>query len=99
MTVSVNLQTLHPRKLAAVRCEILPGAAWGPALGKVWPFIRSQPGEHFREGIGARGKSLHAAWWARFEEFDASIPISPSTVTGCCAVSCRTDGTVACRSS
>ena len=51
MPVSVNVQTVHPRKLAAVRREVLPGAvgaAWGPALGKVlgkvWPFIRSHPG-------------------------------------------------------
>ncbi len=47
MPVSVHLQTVHPRKLAAVRCEVAPGAvgsAWGPALGKVWEFIRSQPG-------------------------------------------------------
>jgi effector-binding domain-containing protein len=47
MPVSVNVQTVHPRKLAAVRREVPPGAveaAWGPAIGKVWPFIRSQPG-------------------------------------------------------
>jgi len=47
MLVSVNLQTVHPRKVAAVRREVSPGAvgsAWGPALGKVWDFIRSQPG-------------------------------------------------------
>ena len=47
MPVSVNLQTVHPRKLAAVRREVALGAvgsAWGPALGKVWEFIRSQPG-------------------------------------------------------
>ena len=47
MPVSVNVQTVHPGKLAAVRREVLPGAvgaAWRPALGKVWPFIRSQPG-------------------------------------------------------
>jgi len=46
MPASVNLQTVHPRKLAAVRCEVPLGAvglAWGPALGKVWDFIRSQP--------------------------------------------------------
>jgi effector-binding domain-containing protein len=33
--------------LAAVRRDVAPGAvgsAWGPALGKVWEFIRSQPG-------------------------------------------------------
>jgi effector-binding domain-containing protein len=47
MPISVNVQTVHPRKLAAVRREVAPGAvasAWGPALGKVWDFIRSQPG-------------------------------------------------------
>lgn len=46
MPVSVNLQTVHRRKLAAVRCEVAPGAVgstWGPALDKVWAFIRSQP--------------------------------------------------------
>lgn len=47
MTFSVNLHTVRPRKLAAVRREIAPnevGSAWGPAVGKVWDFIRSQPG-------------------------------------------------------
>jgi effector-binding domain-containing protein len=47
MTVSVNVQTVYPRKLAAVRREVAPGevgGAWGPAVGKVWDFIRSQPG-------------------------------------------------------
>src|SRR3954462_5015494 len=46
MPVSVNVRTVHPRKLAAVRREIAPGtvgSAWEPALGKVWDFIRSQP--------------------------------------------------------
>ncbi len=47
MPVSVNLQTVRPRKLAAVRREVAPGAAgsaWKPALDKVWEFIRGQPG-------------------------------------------------------
>ena len=47
MPISVNLQTVHPRKLAAVRGEVAPGAvgsAWRPALDKVWKFLRSQPG-------------------------------------------------------
>lgn len=47
MPVSVSVQTVHPRKLAAVRREVAPGevgSAWGPAVGKVWDFIRSQPG-------------------------------------------------------
>lgn len=47
MQPEVEVQTVHPRKLAAVRCEVAPGAvgsAWGPAIGKVWDFIRSQPG-------------------------------------------------------
>jgi effector-binding domain-containing protein len=47
MAVSVNVQTVHPRKLAVVRREVAPGAvgsAWKPALDKVWELIRSQPG-------------------------------------------------------
>jgi len=47
MPASVNIEIVHPRKLAAVRREVAPGAvgsAWGPAVGKVWEFIRSQPG-------------------------------------------------------
>ena len=47
MPVSVNVQTVYPRKLATVRREVPPGAvgaAWGPALDKVWEFIRSQQG-------------------------------------------------------
>ena len=47
MPVSVNVQSVEPRKLAAVRREVVPGevgSAWEPALGKVWDFIRSQPG-------------------------------------------------------
>ena len=47
MAIAVNLKNVQPRKLAAVRREVAPGeigSAWGPALGKVWPFIRSQPG-------------------------------------------------------
>jgi hypothetical protein len=47
MPVFVNLQNVHPRKLAAVRREVAPGAvgsAWGSAVDKVWEFIRGQPG-------------------------------------------------------
>jgi hypothetical protein len=47
LSVSVKLETVRARKLAAVRREVPPGAvasAWGPAVGKVWDFIRSQPG-------------------------------------------------------
>lgn len=47
MAVSVNVQTVTARKLAAVRRDVAPGAvgsAWGPALEKVWDFVRSQPG-------------------------------------------------------
>jgi effector-binding domain-containing protein len=43
----VTVQIVRPRKLAAVRREVALGgvaAAWGPALGKVWDFLRSQPG-------------------------------------------------------
>ena len=47
MSVAVELQIVHPRKLAAVRREVARGAvgsAWKPALDKVWEFIRSQSG-------------------------------------------------------
>src|SRR4030095_10450980 len=47
MPVAIDVQTVQPRKLAAVRREVAPGAvasAWGPALGQVWEFIRGQPG-------------------------------------------------------
>ncbi|HEV2324752.1 MAG TPA: GyrI-like domain-containing protein [Terracidiphilus sp.] len=47
MPTPVKLQTVAPRKLAAVRREVAPGAigfAWKPALDKVWEFIRRQPG-------------------------------------------------------
>lgn len=47
MSVSVTVQSVHARKLAAVRREVAMGAvasAWGPALGMVWDFIRRQPG-------------------------------------------------------
>src|SRR5438874_13119534 len=47
MPASVKVQRVQPRILAAVRRAVAPGAvgaAWGPAVGKVWEFIRSQPG-------------------------------------------------------
>ena len=47
MPVSINVQIVHPRKLAAMRRAVAPdavGSAWRPALSKVWEFIRSQPG-------------------------------------------------------
>src|SRR5262249_47389105 len=47
MRGAVHFQTVHPRKLAAVRRDVAPGAvrsAWRPALDKVWELIRSQPG-------------------------------------------------------
>ena len=47
MSASVDVQTVHPRTLAAVRREVAPGAvgsAWRPALDRVWEFVRSQSG-------------------------------------------------------
>jgi len=47
MAAPVTVQIVHSRKLAAVRREVALGAvgsAWGPALGQVWEFIRSEPG-------------------------------------------------------
>jgi hypothetical protein len=47
MSNSVTVQIVQPRKLAAVRREVAlggVGAAWGPASGMVWAFVRRQPG-------------------------------------------------------
>jgi hypothetical protein len=48
MPVFVNVQNVHPCKLAAVRREVATpgevGSVWGPAVSKVWDFIRGQPG-------------------------------------------------------
>ncbi len=47
MTASVVVQRVHARRLAAVRREVAPaavGSAWGPAVSKVWTFVRAQPG-------------------------------------------------------
>lgn len=47
MSVPVSVQTVLPLTLAAVRREVAPheiGSVWGPAVGKVWDFIRTQPG-------------------------------------------------------
>ncbi len=47
MPVSVNVQTVYPRKVAAVRREVAEGAvgsAWRPALDQVWAFLRSRQG-------------------------------------------------------
>ncbi len=46
MLVSVGLQAVSSRTLAAVRCTVPPGevgSAWGPALGQVWDFLRGRP--------------------------------------------------------
>ncbi len=47
MPVSVTLQTVSSRKLAAVRREVSLGRvamAWRTALDKVWEYLRSHPG-------------------------------------------------------
>jgi hypothetical protein len=47
MGVTVSVQVVSPRILAAVSREVAPGqvgAVWRPALDKVWGFLRTQPG-------------------------------------------------------
>jgi effector-binding domain-containing protein len=47
MTPTISIQTVTPRKLAAVRRQVAIraiGTAWRPALDKVWAFLRTQPG-------------------------------------------------------
>lgn len=45
--VTVTVEHVQPRRLAAVRREVAQGeiaSAWESALGKVWDFLRSRPG-------------------------------------------------------
>jgi len=47
MTPTVSVQTVTPRKLAAVRRKVAIGAvatAWRPPLNLVWQFLRTKPG-------------------------------------------------------
>lgn len=47
MPVSINVQVVRPRRLAAIRREVeaaAVGSTWRPALDKVWEFLRQQPG-------------------------------------------------------
>jgi effector-binding domain-containing protein len=47
MSIDVSIRTVAPMKLAAVRRRVAiggVGAAWKPALDKVWEFLRTQPG-------------------------------------------------------
>jgi len=47
MSTSVSVEIAHPRILAAVRRQVRigqVGAAWKPALDKVWNFLRQNPG-------------------------------------------------------
>jgi len=47
MSIAVTVQTVQPRTLAAVRRQVRigqVGAAWKPALDKVWDFLRKHPG-------------------------------------------------------
>ena len=64
-------------------------AAHGEPLGKEeiklakrhygWPedaqfLVPDGVREHFRAGIGARGQTLHDAWWAKFESYKRQYP-------------------------
>jgi hypothetical protein len=47
MVVSVGIQAVSGRPLAAVRRSVRPGdvgSSWGPAVDTVWDFLPSQPG-------------------------------------------------------
>jgi effector-binding domain-containing protein len=49
MSVAVSARTVSVMKLAAVRRQVMiggVGAAWGPALDRVWGFLRTKPGLH-----------------------------------------------------
>ena len=47
MTYAITVETTSPRILAAVNRRVRPGGvvtAFGPALDKVWAFLRNNPG-------------------------------------------------------
>ena len=47
MSVSVSVQVVQPRTVAAVRREVEArsvGSAWRPAIDLVWEFLRGRPG-------------------------------------------------------
>jgi hypothetical protein len=47
MATTISLQSVQPRKLAAVRRQVAIGniaSAWRPALDHVWEFLRKHPG-------------------------------------------------------
>src|SRR5262245_30516559 len=47
MSLTVSVRTVTAKKLAAVRRQVAiggVGAAWRPALDKVWDFLRTKPG-------------------------------------------------------
>ena len=47
MNMNVSVEIAKPRMLAAVRRQVLigqVGAAWRPALDRVWTFLRQHPG-------------------------------------------------------
>ena len=56
--------------------------------------------EHFRDGIGKRGRELRQAWRATLRGVpQASTPSWPTSSTGCSAASCPRAGTRTCRPS
>ena len=60
MPVSVNVQTVHPRKLAAVRREVPPGG---------WPRSRAKRGhagqQRGQQGFGGESQETTIAWITR----------------------------------
>jgi effector-binding domain-containing protein len=47
MATTISLQSVQPRKLAAVRRQVAIGniaSVWRPALDQVWEFLRKHPG-------------------------------------------------------
>ena len=53
--------------------------------------------EHFRDGIGKRGKELRDAWFARVKEYRAKYPeLADAVLPACSTASCRRAGTGTC---
>ena len=89
MRSQVEIETVSPRLLAAVRREVSAGRvadAWRPALDQVWAFLRTQPGlriDGHNIFLYHHGDPMQADFGVEVtREFDASGEVRPVTTPG-----------------
>jgi len=89
MRSQVEIETVSPRLLAAVRRQVAAGRVgdvWRPALDQVWAFLRTQPGlrtDGHNIFIYHHGDPMKADFGVEVtREFDASGEVRPVTTPG-----------------